>query len=207
MSNGDGAGAGAALGQAAPEPRASGETPAMLMFGRDIRTKCPTLEKASEVPKGKEKTVDIRSHHMEYKTKMKQYADQHNRAKEHNFKVSDVVYIASMENGKLDSTFKDVRYVLLRNTADNSFELVNTEDGSKVIRNVKHLRHTPIIMDFDVPEHPLVHAQINSDSVDVPIANTDHATERPPEPDPAVSDIITTRKGRVIRKPIRYRET
>ena len=83
---------------------------------------------------------------------MKHYADQTSRAKEHNFKVGDVVYIANMENGKLDATFRDTRYVLLRNTADNSFELVNIEDGSKVIRNVKHLRHTPVVMDFDVSE-------------------------------------------------------
>lgn len=41
---------------------------------------------------------------------MKQYADQNSRAKEHNFKVGDVVYIASMENGKLDPTFRDIRY-------------------------------------------------------------------------------------------------
>lgn len=38
---------------------------------------------------------------------MKLNADQTSRAKEHNFKVGDVVYIASMENGKLDSTFRD----------------------------------------------------------------------------------------------------
>lgn len=51
-----------------------------------------------------------------------------------------------MENGKLDPTFRDICYVLLRNMADNSFELVNAEDGSKVIRNVKHLRHIPVVM-------------------------------------------------------------
>ena len=81
---------------------------------------------------------------------MKQYADETSRAKEHNFKVGDIVYIASMETGKLNSTFRDTRYVLIRNTADNSFELVNTEDGSRVIRNVKHLRHTPVVLDIDV---------------------------------------------------------
>lgn len=70
-------------------------------------------------------------HHNEYKTKMKEYADQTNRAKDHNFKAGDVVCIASMENGKLSTTFKDICYVILRNTADNAFELINAEDGSK----------------------------------------------------------------------------
>lgn len=98
--------------------------------------------------------------------------------------------------------------MLLRNTADNSFELVNTEDGSKVIRNVKHLHHTPVVMDFDVSKPPLVHnAQINNDTVDVLIAETAPAAETPPEPDPPASEVITTRKANVIRKPIRYRET
>ena len=50
--------------------RASGETPAMLMFGRDIRTKCPSLEKAGGTPKEKEKVTDVRNHQEEYKTKM-----------------------------------------------------------------------------------------------------------------------------------------
>lgn len=42
--------------------RASGETPAMLMFGRDIRTKCPSLEKAGGTPKKKEKVTDVGNH-------------------------------------------------------------------------------------------------------------------------------------------------
>ncbi|XP_051804922.1 uncharacterized protein K02A2.6-like [Acanthochromis polyacanthus] len=188
--------------------RATGETPAMLMFGRDIRTKCPNLEKAAGSLKEKEKTNEIRNHHDEYKTKMKLYADQNNRAKEHNFKVGDVVYVASMENGKLESTFKDVRYVLLRNTANNSFELVNTEDGSKVIRNVKHLRHTPVVTDIDVSETPPVYnTESNKDTVDVSVVDiTPPAAEIPPEPDPPVPNVIITRKGRVIRKPARYRD-
>ncbi|KAI4899615.1 hypothetical protein NFI96_003403, partial [Prochilodus magdalenae] len=130
--------------------RESGETPAMLMFGKDIRTKCSSLEKEGGTPKGKKKATDVRNHHQEYKTK------------------------------------NNTRYVPLRHTADNSFELVNTEDGSKVIR---HLCHTSVVMDFDVDEPPLVHnAQINNATVDVPIAETATAVEIPPEPDPPVSE-------------------
>lgn len=104
----------------------------MLMSGQYIRTKCLILGKAGRTPKEKEKASDVRHHHENYQTKMKQYADPTSRAKEHNFKVGDLVYIARMESGKLDSTFRDICYVLLRNTSDSSFELVNTEDGSKV---------------------------------------------------------------------------
>lgn len=54
----------------------------MLMFGRDIHTKCPNVEKASGTPKEKEKATDVRNHHKEYQTKIKQYADQTIRVKE-----------------------------------------------------------------------------------------------------------------------------
>lgn len=67
----------------------------MLMFGPDIRTKCPSLEKEGKTPNEMEKATDVRNHHEEYKTQMKQYANQTNRAKEYNFKVGDLVYIAS----------------------------------------------------------------------------------------------------------------
>ncbi len=86
------------------------------MFGRDVRTKLPSLVT------DKRDTKDIESHHKSYKEKMKQYADMTNRAKEHNFKLGDIVYVASMEDGKLDSKYRDTRYVLLKHTSDNSFE-------------------------------------------------------------------------------------
>ncbi len=88
------------------------------MFGRDVRTKLPSLVT------DKRDTKDIESHHKSYKEKMKQYADMTNRAKEHNFKLGDIVYVASMEDGKLDSKYRDTRYVLLKHTSDNSFEMV-----------------------------------------------------------------------------------
>ena len=180
----------------------------MLMFGRDIRTKIPNVEKGDDISHNRKKTNDIRHHHQEYRTKMKQYADQKRRAKEHNFEVGDVVYIASMENGKLDSIFRDTLYVLLKNTSDNSFELINTEDGSKVIRNVKHLRHTPVVMDFDVPEP--TEARVLNDNLDMEFAQITPAVEIPPEPDSAPVpewQVVTTRRGRVVRKPARYRDT
>uniref|UniRef100_W5LW65 ribonuclease H n=1 Tax=Lepisosteus oculatus TaxID=7918 RepID=W5LW65_LEPOC len=73
--------------------RASGETPANLIFGRDIRTKLPNVEKKEEEPKDIQKTKDIHRHHEEYAHKMKLYADQTHRARDHNFKVGDVVFV------------------------------------------------------------------------------------------------------------------
>lgn len=114
---------------------------------------------------------------------------------------------ACMENGKLDPTFKETLIVLLINTLDNSFELVNSEDGAKVIRNVKHLRKKPLEVDFDIPEPSLSCNEPNHhETVDVSTAETAPVVEIPPEHDPSASDVLTTRKGWVIRKPIRYRQ-
>ncbi|XP_051973262.1 uncharacterized protein K02A2.6-like [Xyrauchen texanus] len=126
--------------------RASGETPAYLMFGRDVRTKLPSIIT------DKTETKDIESHHKRYNEKMKQYADMTRRAKEHNFKLGDIVYVASMEDGKLASKYRDTHFVLLKNTSDNSFEMVNVEDGSRIVRNVKHIRHVPIQLEISIPE-------------------------------------------------------
>lgn len=69
------------VGLGATAHRASGETPAKLMFGRDIRTKLPHLVEEDD------KAKDIQKHHKQYTDKMKDYADKTNRAKEHNFEV------------------------------------------------------------------------------------------------------------------------
>lgn len=166
----------------------------------DVWTRDPHKVPKPKFPKEKEETKDTTNHHREYKTKMKWYVDQTSRAK-HNFEVGDVVYIASMENGKLNSTIRDTRCVLLRNTANNSFEPVNTEDGSKVIRNVKHLQHTPVVMDFDVSEP--AEAQMDTGALDMQCAQSTPADEIPPEPDSAPvpeKQVTTTKSGRVIRK-------
>lgn len=166
------------------------------MFGRDIRTKLPHLVEEDD------KTKDIQKHHKQYTDKMKDYADKTNRAKEHNFEVGNLVYIARMDNDKLDSKFRDTRYVLLRKTSDNSFELVNTEDGSRIMRNVKHLRHTPMVMDVDVSAE----ACEDSKALDMPDAqsilaeDTQKAVSVPDEQS-------VTQSGSVIKKPAGYRDT
>lgn len=93
------------------------------MFSRDIRTKLQSVDQLQE-----QSTQNVKIHHQMYKEKMKDYADKTNRAKDHSFKVGDVVHVANMEQSKLDSSFKSTRYVLLNKTSDSPFELVSTED-------------------------------------------------------------------------------
>uniref|UniRef100_A0A673JH84 Integrase catalytic domain-containing protein n=1 Tax=Sinocyclocheilus rhinocerous TaxID=307959 RepID=A0A673JH84_9TELE len=179
--------------------RASGETPAYLMFGRDVRTKLPSLIT------DKRETKDIESHHKSYNEKMKQYADMTRRAKEHNFKLGDVVYVASMEDGKLDSKYRDTRYVLLRHTSDNSFEMVNVEDGTRIVRNVKHIRHVPVQLEINIPEP----AEIQSDQATQETVVKSDSSNEPQSSSVTVPDTskpLTTRSGRVIKKPARFKE-
>ena len=76
---------------------------------------------------------------------MKQYADKTNRAKEHNFDVGYyiiyiyyigrplldiIVYIVSMENGKLPSSETHTMCYCDKPQA-NSFKVVSTENGSR----------------------------------------------------------------------------
>lgn len=182
--------------------RASGETPAYLIFGRDMRSKIPNWDEEEN------ENSDIRKHHDKYKDKMKEYADKKHGAKEHSFKIGDIVYIANLENNKLDSKYKDVRYVILRSTSDASFELVNTENGSHVNRNVKHLRHAPMPLEVSISEPEILDLDIGVpedtlQSQQLPSAEISQETVTVPELKPP--DELTTRSGRVIKRPARYR--
>lgn len=142
--------------------------------------------------------------------------------KAHNFKIGYIVsyihrtyiaYIAKLENNKLDSKYKDTRYVILRNPSDKSFELVNTENGTLVIRNVKHIRRVPLPVDFDILEPVTQNLDLNIDMnmrapKDAPLPQHLPAVETPQEtvmlPEPKATE-GTTRSGRVIKKPACYR--
>lgn len=179
-------------------PQSIRRNTSQLMFGRDIRTKLLNLVEEDD------KTTDIRKHHKQYTDKIKDYADKTNRAKEHNVEVGHLMYIASIDNGKLDSKFRDTPYVLLRNTSDHSFELVNTEDRSRITRNVKHLCHTPVVIDLEAA----VPAEAHEDTRVLDMQDAQSApAECPQEAVPVPDQRSVTRSGRVIKKPARYRDT
>lgn len=179
--------------------RASGETSIFLMFSRDIRTKLPSLDLLQE-----QITEEVKRHHQMYKEKMKDYADKTNRAKDHSFKVGDVVYVANMEQGKLDSKFKSAKYVLLSKTSDSSYELVNTEDGSLIKRNVKHMRHASLSVDSPVPElerRGLAHiCKVNKCKVSKS-RKTSIKEEKLPETVPVEKPLMTSLLARITPQP------
>ncbi|UYV64864.1 hypothetical protein LAZ67_3002201, partial [Cordylochernes scorpioides] len=118
--------------------RSTGKTPAFLLFSREIKTKLSSLVNDAE-----EDESNIKEFNMVYKEKMKTYNDIIRKASPHNFEIGNLVYVANLNNGKLDSNFRSEHHVILENTSINYFKLVNTKNGKIIHRNAKHLKHVP----------------------------------------------------------------
>ena len=156
-----------------PHPM-TGQTPAKLLFCREIRTELPSIDfNASESSSNVEE--DVKS----YQKRMKSYHDRKHRAKAHSFVVGDILYLArsrSDRNNKLKTKFDRVKYVIIEFIGRNTCKVVNTLDGKIYVRNVKHLTSAPIegqalmfedILDneIDSPKLNNVQAKDNSENI------------------------------------------
>ena len=65
--------------------RASGVTPASLMFSREIHTKLPSMTQEKQEPK-----VTHQNHYRSYVENMKKYTDEKRNVKVHNFKIGGI---------------------------------------------------------------------------------------------------------------------
>ncbi|UYV72128.1 hypothetical protein LAZ67_9001912, partial [Cordylochernes scorpioides] len=93
---------------------------------------------------------EVMEHNQAYKERMKKYADSKNKALPHDFKKGNIVYVANTEmRSKLTPNYDNQRFIILETISPNSFKLVNTETGSFIIRNAKHLRHANVLQDFN----------------------------------------------------------
>ncbi|ROL48836.1 hypothetical protein DPX16_23189 [Anabarilius grahami] len=111
-----------------------------------------------------------------------------------------------MEDGKLGSKYRDTRYVLLRHTLDNSFEMVNVEDGPRIERNVKNIRHVPVQLEINIPgpaekqsDQGTQETVVKSDSSKEPQSSFVTVPDTSSKP-------LTTRSGRVIKKPACFKD-
>ena len=120
--------------------RSSGMSPSSLFMKRELKTKLPMFEKPEDVSKPQQ------SHYQIYVDKMKKYADDVNQAEYHDFKIGDVVYVANMvRESKLQSKYGMIKHVIIREIAEHTYEVVNTESGKVFTRNVKFLRKAPLL--------------------------------------------------------------
>ena len=91
-----------------------------------------------------EPKVTYQNHYKSYVENMKKYTDEKRNVKVHNFKIGDIVYVANVEPGKLDSSYNVTKYVIIWKKSEDTFEIVNTVTGIKFVRNVKFLRKAPL---------------------------------------------------------------
>ncbi|UYV77695.1 K02A2.6-like, partial [Cordylochernes scorpioides] len=127
-----------------PHP-STGKTPALLLFSREIRNKLNDINDNDSLM-----DKEVMEHNQAYKERMKKYADSKNKALPHDFKKGNIVYVANTEmKSKLTPNYDNQRFIILETISPNSFKLVNTETGSFIIRNAKHLRHANVLQDFN----------------------------------------------------------
>jgi len=80
----------------------TGSTPFSLMFGREMRTKLPQLDYTGSNPEA------ARERDMEYKLKLKEYADR--KAVESDIKEGDTVVMRNERQGKLEPNFRPEKF-------------------------------------------------------------------------------------------------
>ena len=117
----------------------SGQSPAKLMLGREIRTKLPDIALEGRSFQSSE----VRDKYNKYQERMKNYRDKKERAVPHNFKVGNRVLVANRAQNKLDSQFDRTPYIIKQKVGNSSFIIQNMENGKKLVRNQKHLRRIP----------------------------------------------------------------
>ena len=82
----------------------TGETPAKLLFGREIRTKLPDIQATSS------NIEDVRDRDYQLKLKGKVYADTKRQAKQSNINKGDFVILKQDRENKLSETFSTNQY-------------------------------------------------------------------------------------------------
>lgn len=168
--------------------RATGKTPAQLLLNREMRDKLPTIPKEGDVDTS---GSFQKERYDRYQKKMKEYHDKRRHATEHAFQIGDVVYTANVvKQDKLTSQYSKVKHVIIGLKSTNTFKLVNTETGKRLIRNSQYLRLCPVV---DVDEE----LQVSGDLQRNPAGQVDEhqlATNRRPG------------YGRAVRLPERYKD-
>ena len=115
-------------------------TPAKLMLNREIATKLLVVLES-------EKGIVPEERYKRYQEKLRAYADKKQRVQHHNLIVGDVVFVATLTQGKLTPNYSGNKYVILNLKGSDTFELVQVETGKRVIRNAKFLREAPLHTD------------------------------------------------------------
>ncbi|EDO28584.1 predicted protein [Nematostella vectensis] len=111
-------------------------TPFSLMFGREMRNKLPQLDySAAAIPEV------ARERDMEYKLKMKDYADK--KAADSNIQEGDIVVMRNKTKGKLQPNFRPEKYKVI-NLNGPDMIVQSKQNGSTVRRNIQFAKKVQV---------------------------------------------------------------
>ena len=148
---------------------ATGVTPASLMMNRDIKTKLPSIRR----PLTTAHHIQAQQKDAAAKTKQKEYADRHRRAKEREYKVGDKVLIHQKKTTTKPPYDPDPYTV----TQIKGTQITSTRRGQQMTRNVdklKILRDRPLHLRALGQEHTVTRAEDSEsdDDFDPPALTT-----------------------------------
>ena len=167
----------------------TGETPAKLMFHREIRTKLPEICERSL------SDVSARDRNTECKQKGKDYADSRRNAKENDLTIGDQVLMQQTKQNKLSTRYGEKPLTIV--DKNGSKVVVKTESGQQYTRNSAHLKK------FVTPEetHDVIEVEPQ-----VPDNNVVEKLAKESESSIPTTPIKETRTGRRINTPARFQD-
>lgn len=153
----------------------TGVSPAQLLFGREIRTKLPTLQEHNI------SDTEIRDRDHERKGKGKIYSDNRRNAKESDVNVGDFVLLKQKREDKFSTNFNPNPMQIVRK--DGNSVLVESQEGAKYRRNTTHVKK------FNVPSQNVSNENVPSQNV----SNSDVSSQNVLSQD--ASDQVVLEKG------------
>ena len=138
-------------------------SPYKALMQRDVRTKMDhenTIAKDIVESSKKESTLDQKD--MEYKLKMKQYADKHSL--ERHFVRGDYVLVRQSKKHKLSTAYEPAFYVIV-GVQGSSIRARRIQDNKEIFRDASHFKLANTVVDRASVEHthPTAHLEHNQE--------------------------------------------
>lgn len=111
----------------------TGETPAMMLMNREIRTKLPSVKSSKSYDDRKAQQTDARA-----KKQAKEYADWKCQAKEKDFKVGEKVLLRQLHKNKYSTQFSSDPFTIIK--INGSQLEIQDRHGQTYKRNSAHAK-------------------------------------------------------------------
>ena len=118
--------------------QSTGETPAMMLMHRELRTKLPSVKSSKSYDDTRAQQVDAKA-----KQQAKEYANGKRRAREKDFKIGDKVLLRQPHTNKYSTQFCSVPFTIIK--INGSQLELQDQHGQKYKRNSAHMKkyHEP----------------------------------------------------------------